>query len=93
MGGLFATAADQRILHGVGPFTIEAGASQEIWLGIVGAAGTDRLNAVANMFATDGIAQTTFEAGLVAPAPPVVPEITVYALDSRVNISWKTMLK
>ncbi|KAB2892621.1 MAG: hypothetical protein F9K28_11420, partial [Bacteroidetes bacterium] len=89
MGGLFATAADQRILHGVGPFTIEAGSSQEIWVGIIGAGGTNRLTAVSNMFATDDLAQKTFSAGLIAPAPPAVPQITVYASNKQVDISWK----
>lgn len=84
-----ADQADQRILHGVGPFTIVAGSSQEVWVGIVGAQGTDRLNAIVNMRSTDDLAQTTFEAGLVAPAPPDVPKITVVALDGRVSISWQ----
>lgn len=83
-----ANQADQRILHGVGPFTIKAGSSQEIWVGIVGSQGTDRLNGVANMFATDDLAQETFEAGLVAPAPPDVPTIKVVAYDGQVSITW-----
>lgn len=81
--------ADQRILHGVGPFVIKAGSSQQIWVGIVGALGTDRLNAVSNMFSTDDLAQATFEAGLVAPAPPEIPNINVIALDGRVSITWQ----
>ncbi len=89
VGGLFATAADQRILHGVGPFTIEAGSSQEIWLGIVGAGGTNRLTAVSNMFATDDLAQVTFSAGLVAPKPPATPKISVTALNGAVSIVWQ----
>ncbi len=82
-------AADQRILHGVGPFTVFAGASLEVWAGVVGAAGTDRINAVANMFNTDDLAQKTFEAGLIAPAPPDVPKISVVALNGAVTVSWQ----
>lgn len=84
-----ADAADQRMLHGVGPFTIPAGSSQEIWAGVVGAAGTDRLNAVANMRNTDDLAQQTFEAGLIAPAPPDVPKISVSSLDGAVVVTWQ----
>jgi hypothetical protein len=84
-----ADQADQRILHGVGPFTLLAGSSQEIWAGVVGAAGTDRLNAVANMRNTDDLAQITFEAGLIAPAPPDVPKISVSSLDGAVVITWQ----
>ncbi len=82
-------AADQRMLHGVGPFTIRAGDKQEIWAGVIGAVGTDRLSAVANMFTTDDLAQETFNAGLVAPAPPSVPKIVVTSLDGRVAITWQ----
>jgi hypothetical protein len=82
--------ADQRMLHCVGPFTIAAGATQEVWAGVVGATGTgDRLNAIANMRTTDDLAQTTFEAGLVAPAPPAAPKITVTPLDGAVSITWQ----
>lgn len=84
-----ADQADQRILHGVGPFTIAAGSSQEVWVGIVGAQGTDRLNAIVNMRSTDDLAQTTFEAGLVAPAPPDVPRITVTPLNGQVVVAWE----
>jgi hypothetical protein len=83
-----ANQADQRILHGVGPFVIDAGSAQEVWVGIVGAQGTDRLNAIVNMRATDDLAQATFEAGLIAPVPPSVPKIKVIGMDGRVNITW-----
>jgi hypothetical protein len=84
-----SAAADQRILHGVGPFTIKHEESQEIWVGVVGAGGTNRLNAVSNMWSTDDLAQKTFDAGLVAPAPPPAPVIMVYSSDRKVNITWQ----
>jgi len=84
-----SNADDQRILHGVGEFTIKAGSSQEVWVGIVGALGTSRLNAVSNMFRTDDLAQVTFAAGLIAPAPPDVPRIHVAGLDGQVLITWE----
>lgn len=84
-----ADQADQRMLHGVGPFTIGAGDAQTIWAGVVGAGGSDRINAVANMFATDDVAQITFNAGLIAPVPPDVPEISVSALNGQVVVTWK----
>jgi len=79
---------DQRILHGVGPFVVKAGAKQEVWAGVIAGIGTDRLSGVADMFKTDVLAQTTFNAGLVAPAPPLTPKINVTGLDGRVNITW-----
>ncbi|MBL7995918.1 hypothetical protein JNM05_11165, partial [bacterium] len=88
-GGQFATASDVRILISTGPFTIRAGESQEIWVGVVGASGNDRLDAVANLFATDDMAQSFFDAGFPAPAPPEIPNFTVSALDKRVILTWQ----
>ncbi|KAB2881000.1 hypothetical protein F9K33_03295, partial [bacterium] len=70
LGGIYATAADQRMAIATGPFAIKAGESQEIWVGVVGASGNNRLDAVANLFATDDIAQSFFDAGFPSPAPP-----------------------
>lgn len=81
--------ADQRILHCVGPFVIDAGSSQEVWVGVVGAQGTDRLDAIRVLRNTDDQAQITFEAGLIAPAPPNVPQINVTGLDGAVAITWQ----
>lgn len=80
---------DKRVLHGVGPFTIKAGSSQEIWVGVIGGLGTSRLNAVANMFTTDDVAQKTFNAGLIAPTAPEVPKIRVAPLDGKVVVMWE----
>ncbi|KAB2880999.1 hypothetical protein F9K33_03290 [bacterium] len=88
-GGLFATAADQRMSIATGPFTIKAGESQEIWVGVVGASGNNRLDAVANLFATDDIAQSFFDAGFPSPAPPEIPNLSVTALDGRVSLTWQ----
>ena len=82
-------SANWRILIGTGPFTIKAGCSQEIWVGIIGAVGPSRLNAVANLFATDDIAQAFFDAGFPAPAPPEIPNLSVTALDGRVTLTWQ----
>lgn len=85
---IHAAPADQRILHGVGPFTVKAGSIQEVWAGVVAGAGVDRLTGVSDMFATDELAQATFEAGLVAPIPPSSPKISVVGLDGQVKIVW-----
>lgn len=94
-GLLDAAPTDKRILHGVGPFEVVAGARQEVWAGVVGAnvnrtnSTVDHRNAVAKMFATDDLIQTVFDADLAAPAAPDVPEISVVGLDGKVVVTWK----
>ncbi len=81
-------AADQRILHGVGPFVMNANDSIEMWAGVVGGEGATRLGAFAVMKTTDAYAQTIFNAGLSYPTAPDVPAITVTPLDGKVAITW-----
>ncbi|HMY37371.1 MAG TPA: hypothetical protein PKW36_14780, partial [bacterium] len=59
-GLLHMFAADQRMLVATGPFRMEAGGSQEIWAAVVGGEGTDRLDAVANLFQNDDVLQSAF---------------------------------
>ncbi len=80
---------DHRGIICTGPFTIKAGESQEIWVGVVGATGSDRLDAVRNLFATDDLAQSFFNAGFPAPSAPPPPNMTVTASDKRVTLSWE----
>ncbi|MBX7152556.1 hypothetical protein K1X84_13015 [bacterium] len=83
-----ADKGDQRILHGVGPFTIAANSTMEMWLGVIGGEGSNRLSALAVMKTTDAFAQTVFNAGLVFPRAPAVPSIVIVPGDSKVDISW-----
>ena len=87
-GGFEAMGVDQRILLNTGPFTIKAGESQEIWVGVVGAAGTDRLDAVANLWETDDFAQSFFDQGFPAPSAPPRPNLSVTASDKHVVLTW-----
>lgn len=81
---------DQRILHVSGPFTLKAGETQEVWVGVIGGTSTtSRLNALQQVYDTDVLAQSTFTAGLVAPAPPLIPEISVTGLDGKAVITWQ----
>ncbi|MBX7151376.1 hypothetical protein K1X84_07035 [bacterium] len=79
---------DQRILHGCGPFRIEANSAQTIWAGVIGGEGANRLAAFAVMKTVDSYAQTIFNAGLVFPRAPAVPAMSVAAGDGKVDISW-----
>ncbi|MCK6543685.1 hypothetical protein L6Q79_13500 [bacterium] len=94
-GPLDANPTDKRILHGVGPFEVVAGARQEVWAGVVGAnvnrtnSTVDNLNAVAKMFATDDLIQTIFDADLAAPSAPDVPLMSLAGLDGKVVVTWK----
>ncbi|MBL7995662.1 hypothetical protein JNM05_09850, partial [bacterium] len=85
----FAGPSDMRNLLSTGPFTIKAGESQDVWIAALGAVGNNRLLAVANLFATDDLAQSFFDAGFPAPAPPEIPNFTVSALDKRVILTWQ----
>lgn len=81
---------DQRILHVSGPFTLKAGETQEVWVGVIGGTSTtSRLNALQQVYDTDVLAQSTFTAGLVAPAPPLIPKISVTGLDGKAVITWQ----
>ena len=84
-----AYAADQRMLIATGPFTLKVGEPQEIWMAVIGAKGSDRLDAVAQLWRTSDIAQQIFEAGLSSPAPPAKPQLTAVALDNRVVLTWQ----
>ncbi len=81
--------ADKRVLLNTGPFTIKAGQSQDLWIGIVAATGATPLDAVAKLWETDDMAQTFFDAGFPAPAPPEIPNLTVTALDGKVVLTWQ----
>ncbi len=87
IGGVWPS--DQRILLSTGPFTIKAGESQDIWVGVVGAKGADRLDAVANLFAADDLAQYFFDHGFPAPSAPPRPNLSVTASDNRVVLTWE----
>ncbi|KAB2878689.1 hypothetical protein F9K33_12060 [bacterium] len=80
---------DARTLLNTGPFTIKAGESQEIWVGVIGAKGVDRLDAVGNLWETDDLAQSFFDAGFPAPSPPEVPNLTVTPLDGKTVLTWQ----
>ncbi len=89
MGGLYATAADQRQLLGIGPFTFRAGESQEIWAVVIGSLGTDRLDAVRNLFTTDDAVQHIFDQGSLFPQyTPVMPQTSASSLNRKAVITW-----
>ncbi len=89
LGGMHSIGRDIRILMGSGPFTIKAGESQEIWVAVVGATGVDRLDAVANLFAADDLAQYFFDHGFPAPAPPETPKLTASSFEDRFVLTWQ----
>ncbi len=83
------TPDDERIIHGVGPFTMKAGESQVIWAGVIGGLGNSRLDAVRDMFTTDSLAQAAFDVGFIVPEPPDIPRMQVIPLDRKVTITWE----
>lgn len=90
---LGGSLGDQRIIHGVGPFILRSGATQEIWLGIVGGQGNTNLvtssnSGVARMRTNDDVAQRAFSSGFAQPMVPFEPTLTVSGLDDQVVLTW-----
>ncbi|MBX7151378.1 hypothetical protein K1X84_07045 [bacterium] len=79
---------DWRILNSTGPFTLRSGDNQEIWAGVIGGEGANRLAAFAKMKQTDLYAQMVLSSGFARPEPPEVPKIAVAGMDKAVFISW-----
>ncbi len=96
-----ANPSDQRIIHGVGPFVLKAGQTQELWLGFAGARGSfngpgvgysiynpQPLSAVQLMAAVDDAMQIAFDNALAAPVAPIPPMVTATAYDGKVVLTW-----
>ncbi|MBL7959506.1 hypothetical protein JNL27_04625, partial [bacterium] len=83
-----ALGGDVRMILNTGPFTFSAGDTQVVWAAVIGATGTNRLSAVAQLKATDALIQTIFDNGLITPKAPSIPKISVTPLDGRIVITW-----
>ena len=79
---------DKRMMLCTGPFNLAVGDTQVVVLACVGSKGTDRLNAIANLRATDLIAQQAYNAKFLLPQPPPSPKLTATALSNQVVLKW-----
>lgn len=82
------SANDKRILLSTGPFNLAVGDTQVIVLACVGGKGTNRLNAVENLLATDVIAQQAYDAKFLLPQPPLSPKLSATSLSNKVALQW-----
>ncbi len=92
---------DQRIIHGVGPFILKTGETQDVWFAIAGGRGTINGpgvggtiynplagSAMSVMQKVDDAMQTAFDNALVSPIPPATPEVHVSVESNRVTLTW-----
>ncbi|MBI4547873.1 MAG: hypothetical protein HY707_07835 [Ignavibacteriae bacterium] len=79
---------DKRMMLCTGPFSLAVGDIQIVVLACVGGKGTDRINAIENLRATDLIAQQAYDAKFLLPQPPPSPRLIATPLDGRVVLQW-----
>jgi hypothetical protein len=82
-------AIDQRPIFSTGPFTIPADSSQDIWFAVIGAEGTDRLDAVRNLFETDDFIQDFFNSGFSGLEAPEAPKLSVSSGNGKIILTWQ----
>ncbi|MEZ4773405.1 MAG: hypothetical protein R3D00_09490 [Bacteroidia bacterium] len=84
------TNEDRRFLQSAGPFTLQAGAVNEIVTGVVWARGfyNDQFGSVCELLKADEIAQALFDANFELLDGPDAPEVTVSEYDKELLLSW-----
>ncbi|MEZ4830314.1 MAG: hypothetical protein R3C61_29115 [Bacteroidia bacterium] len=84
------TNEDRRFLQSAGPFTLQAGAVNEIVTGVVWARGfyNDQFGSVCELLKADEIAQALFDANFELLDGPDAPELTVSEYDKQLLLSW-----
>jgi len=83
-----ADPQDIRMGNGTGPFTLAAGDTQDIVLGIVVGQGLDYLGSITNMRLFDETAQLAYDRGFQLPSPPPAPVLTIGQLDGELMLTW-----
>ncbi|MGB2868683.1 MAG: T9SS type A sorting domain-containing protein [Bacteroidota bacterium] len=79
---------DRRTLSNSGPVLFAPGDTQEVYVGIVGGLGSDRLSSVAVMKANDRALQGVFDAQFQCPTAPVNPSVIATGLDGAIILEW-----
>jgi hypothetical protein len=86
MAGL--TPQDRRLCLVTGPFTMAAGDTQELVVGLVGGLGADYLSSIGVLKTMDDKAQSAYNSLFALPSPPAAPVVSVAALDGEIILSW-----
>ena len=82
------TPQDMRLCMVTGPFTMAAGDTQELVVGVLAGLGADRLSSINALKVLDDKAQSAYNNLFVLPAPPPSPIVSVAALDGEILLSW-----
>lgn len=79
---------DRRILLNTGPFTLNPGETQELYIAFVVGIGGDRLSSIAVMKANDNAVQQTFDLLFKVAKAPAAPVVKVTELDGQILLDW-----
>lgn len=87
--GFAGTAPDdRRFLQSAGPFTLQAGAVNEIITGVVWARGSSNTNSVCELLIADDVAQALFDNNFRLLEGPDAPEVDAGEFDESIVLSW-----
>jgi len=86
--GIVKPTKDRRYGMSSGPFTLVAGASQDIVIAQLVAQGASNLGSVTLLKAFDGIAQDAYNSNFVLPSAPPPPFVTYTVDDQEILIRW-----
>lgn len=79
---------DRRILLCTGPFNLNPGESQEVYIGFVVGIGADRISSVSVMKASDNAVQQTFDLLFKVAKAPAAPVVKFSEMDGEVILDW-----
>jgi hypothetical protein len=79
---------DRRVLLCTGPFTLNPGESQELYVGYVAAIGADRISSISVLKANDNAVQETFNLLFKVAKAPQNPVVKVTEMDGSVILDW-----
>lgn len=79
---------DRRILLCTGPFNLNPGESQEVYIGFVVGIGADRISSVSVMKASDNAVQQTFDLLFKVAKAPAAPVVKVTEMDGEAILDW-----
>ena len=79
---------DRRILLNTGPFQMNPGDVQELYVGYACGIGADRMSSVSVLKANDNAVQTTFDLMFKVAKAPQAPLVKVTEMDGEVILDW-----
>ena len=79
---------DRRLLLCTGPFQMNPGDVQEIYVGYVCGLGADRISSISVLFANNDALQTTFNLLFKVAKAPAAPLVQVTEMDGAVMLDW-----